>query len=248
MSEKRDECCLPEQSTLTSHIRTCNDDDLLRLGIKEDIVRDVTFPDWKLLFNNWMTASMNVYHVAIIDNRTDVTVLLGTLSEGKQAVELGKKRSVLLDGSDIGCQSRDETVEELCLKSKDAFLRTHYLVLVFLEFLGDVTFCLSQGLLANPVGRNLILVRVAYLEVVAKHVVVADFQALDARRLDFSLLHLQQVALALERYLAQLIEFCVHTIHDDPAIRYQQRAVRTHFASDPVTYLGTKVELLCYLS
>ena len=191
---------------------------------------------------------MYVYHVAVIDDRTDVAVLLRTLGEGKEAIELGEERGVLLYGSYISCQSRDETVEDLCLEAEDAFLRTHNLVLVLLEFLGDVTLGLGQCLLANPVGRHLVLVRVAHLEVVAKHVVVANLQALDACRLYLALLHLQQVTLALICYLAQLVELCIHAIHDDTTVCNQQGAVGTHFASYPVAYLGTKIELLSYLA
>ena len=204
-------------------------------------------PDGKLFFDNRMSSSTDVYHVAVIDDGTHVAVLAGTLSEGEQAIELGEERGVILYGRDEGCEGRDELFEELGFEAEDAFLRTHNLVFVLLEFLGDVTLGLGQRLLANPVLRHLIAVRITHLEVVAKHVVVADLQALDARRLYLSLLHLQQVALALIGYLAQLVEFCIHAIHDDTAVGHLHRAVGPHFAGDAVAYLSTEVELLAYL-
>ena len=133
-------------------------------------------------------------------------------------------------------------------EGKDAFLRTHNLILILLEFLCDIAFRLSQSLLANPVRRYLIAISVAYLQVVPKDIVVTNFETLDTCRLYLSLLHLQQVTLALICDVAQLVELRIHAIHDDTAIRNEERAVGTYFASDAVTYLSTKIELLPYIS
>ena len=221
---------------------------MLLTGVEEDVVGDVTFPDWKLLLDNRMTPSVDVYHVALIDDGTDVAILLRALGEGQQTVELSKERRILLYGSDVGRKGDDELVEELCLEAEDAFLCAHYLVLVLLEFLSDVTLGLRQRLLANPVLRHLVLVCIAHLEVVAEDVVVTYLQALYARCLYLSLLHLQQVALALIGYLAQLVELSIHAVHDDAAVSHEEWRVGPHLASNPVAYLGTEVQLPAYLA
>ena len=191
-----------------------------------------------------MAAAVYVDGVAVVHDGAYVSVLLCALGKGEEAVELCQEGGIVLDGGDEGGEGCDELVEEHGLEAEDAFLGTHYLVLVLLEFLCDVPLGLRERLLAYPVCRHLVAIGVAHLEVVAEDVVVAYLQALYAGLLYFALLHLEQVALPLVGDVSQFVQFAVDAFHDDAAAGGEQRRVGPHFAGDAVAYVGTEVEAL----
>ena len=244
LGQQGDECRLAEQSALTGHVRSGDDDDLLCLCVEEDVVGDVAFAHGELLLDDGMAAAMYVDGIAVVHDGAYVSVLLGALSKGEEAVELCQERRIALDGCDVGREGCDELVEEHGLEAEDAFLGTHYLVLVLLEFLCDVSLGLRERLLAYPVRRHLVAVGVAHLEVVAEDVVVAYLQALYAGLLYFALLHFEQVALPLVGDVSQFVQFAVDAFHDDAAAGGEQWRVGPHFTGDAVAYVGTEVEPL----
>ena len=102
-------------------------------------------------------------------------------------------------------------------------------------------------LLAYPVGRHLVLVCVAHLQIVAEHVVVGYFQARNARALRLSLLDLQQIVLSFVGNVAQFVQFGVHAFGYHPTLVYQERRVVLYLAGDAVADGGAQVQLLPYL-
>ena len=58
--------------------------------------------------------------------------------------------------------------------------RPENLLLVLFEFFGYIPFGIDQGLLADPFGKNFVLVGVAYFYIVTEDIVVADFEGRDS--------------------------------------------------------------------
>ena len=69
--------------------------------------------------------------------------------------------------------SSDKFGEEASFERKDFLLSTENFLFVFLKFLSDISFGIDKGLLANPLGRHVILKGIAHLHIVAEHVVEA---------------------------------------------------------------------------
>ena len=92
-------------------------------------------------------------------------------------------------------QGQYKVVEELLLQRENLVLCTQYLLFVFLQFLCDITLCLSQRLLAHPLLWDLFFIGVAHLQVIAKDIVVAHLQRRDARLLGLTFLYLQEIVL-----------------------------------------------------
>ena len=76
-----DEGSLSEQSRLTGHVRSGDNDDLLLFRVEIHIVGDVLFSRWQLFLNHRMTSLTNVKHIIVHYIRTDV--FIGTSHVGK---------------------------------------------------------------------------------------------------------------------------------------------------------------------
>ena len=118
-----------------------------------------------------------------------------------------------------------QCVEHSCFHLQYLVLGPQDFLLIFFQFLRDIPFGLCKRLFAHPRLGHLVLVQVAHLEIIAKHIVIAYFQRGDARGLDFALLQLQQIVLAAVGHAAQLVELIVHPVLDDAALAGQLRRV-----------------------
>ena len=87
--------------------------------------------------------------------------------------------------------------EKAVLERNDLLLRAEDLRLELFEFLGDEPLRIREGLFPNVVRRYAVAAAVAHLDVVAEHLVVADFERLDTRAIPLALLHLLQERLAV---------------------------------------------------
>ena len=123
-------------------------------------------------------------------------VLLSRLGSTQQAVQMSNDVGILLHLRNILLGRYDQVGKQLLLQRQYLVLCTQYLLFIFLQLLRDVALCLCQRLLAHPLLRHLVLIRVAHLQVVAEDVVVAYLQRGDARLGGLTLLNLQEVVLA----------------------------------------------------
>ena len=139
-------------------------------------------------------------------------------SKGRQGVGLRHSCGGLLDtgrgGGDLLPQGREQLV-----------FQGHYplgggqdLMLQVLQLLGDVPLAVHQCLLADVGLRHLVLERVGHLDIVPKHLVVADFQRADAGGLLLLGLHLRDDALAAFQDVPQAVHFPVEAVPDEAAL------------------------------
>ena len=160
----------------------------------------------------------------------------------------GAKAGIGLDGGCIFCQSIDQVGKEACLQVEYTFLCSRDFLFVFLEFLGDVSLSLSESLFSDPLLRNLILIRIAYLQVISKYIVVSYLQALNARSLGLSLLNVQEILLAVEGHLPEFIQFRVHSFTYHVTTVDLQRSIGIHLSLYTVADVGTELHSGTYLA
>ena len=248
LCHEHDEGCLAQKGALTSHVGSGDDDNLLLLCVQLHIVGHIAFAHGHLLLNDGMAPLTDVYHIALVHNGTDVAVLGGTDGKGEQAVELCHQCGVGLDGGGVAGKRLDQGGIEPRFQCKDFFLGSHYLFFIVLEFLGDVALGVDQRLLAYPLGRHLVLVGVAHFQIVAKDIVVANLEALDAGGLCLALLDLEQVVLALIGNLAKLIQLGTDALGYDTALCGKQGRVGGYLAGNAVAYLLTEGKVLAHVT
>ena len=159
---------------------------------------------------------------------------------------MGHHVSINLDLGNELLKSQYQVVEELLFEGENLVLSTQNLLLILLQLLRDITFCLGQRLLANPLLGHLFLIGVAHLQIVAKHIVIAYLQRGDACLLGFALLNLEQIVLTRIGNMAQLVEFCIHPIANHSTLGYQLRRIVLYLALYPVANRLAEVQLLPY--
>ena len=135
----------------------------------------------------------------------------------------------------------------MCFQCQYLVLRTENLLLVLLQFLGNVAFGIGKGLLAYPLCRHFVLMRVAHFDVITEDIVVAYLQAGNLRQLTLALLYLQQIILTGVGYLAQLVQLGTNTGLDDTALINQQRRVIVYLPVYAVADGLADVQLLAYM-
>ena len=193
-----------------------------------------------------MASLLDVDDLRRIDNRTDIIILLGSFGKRQQTVQMGNDIGVDLYLRNIFLHTQNQVVEELGFERQDTVFGAQNLLFIFLQFLRDVALGLCQCLLAHPVGRHLVLVRIAHLQIVAKHIVVTYLQRRDARLLSLAFLYFQQVVLTAIGYLAQLVEFGIHAVSDHPTLLHQLWRVALNLFFDAVLQRLAQVELFPY--
>ena len=243
LCQQGDEGGLAQQGALAGHVGSGDDDDLLLVGVEVDVVGDVVLAHGHLLLDDGMAALTDVEDEAVVDDGSDVAVLLGHGGEGEEAVEAGYLAGVDLYGGDVAHEVGDEVAEETGFEGEDLVLGTEDALLVLLQLLGDVPLGVDECLLAYPLGGHLVLVGVADLDVVAEDVVVGYLERGYAGGLGLALLHLQEVVLAAVGYLAELVELVADAAGDDAGPSAGDGGIGGYLAGYAVADVGTDVEL-----
>ena len=145
---------LSQKGRLTGHIRTCKDYDLLSLIVKEDVIRHEFLSHLHHCLDHRMTALPDVDDLAVIHLRTAILIAECKVSKTAQHVESGNDAAVLLDHCYIGLDLTDQFCIYLSLKGIYSFFSTEDLLLVFLEFFGDVALRIDKSLLSDPLLRH----------------------------------------------------------------------------------------------
>ena len=187
---------LAQQGRLTRHIRAGDDDDLLLVGVEVNIVGDVALAHGHHLLDDGMAAFLDVQDKRIVDDGLHIVVFQRNVGETHQAVNASHDGSIHLNGFHELRHGGNELIVNPLLDDTNFLLRAEDFLLVLLQFLSDVTLGVGQGLLADPLRRHLVLMRIGDFEIIAEHIVVAHFQGRNARAFRFAALDVHQVFLA----------------------------------------------------
>ena len=96
-------------------------------------------------------------------------------------------------------------------------------MLQILELLRDESLAVCQGLLSDIRFGNEVVVGLADLDVITKDLIVADFEALDARLFLLARLNLGNNALAAGEDMAQTVDLAVITVADESTLAHGER-------------------------
>ena len=155
---------------------------------------------------------------------------------------------IRLNGGDIRLHIRHQIVEQPCFQRQDFFFGAKDFLFVFLQFLRDIALRLCQRLLTYPLCRHLVLERVPHFQIVAEHVVIADFQRRNTRLLHLALLYFQQIVLTGIGNLAQFVEFRIHAMTNHAALVQQLGCITLHLALNTRSHFFADIHLLSYPS
>ena len=218
LGHEHNEGRLSEQRALTGHVGAREDDDLLFFRVQIHVVGDILFPGRHEGFNDGVPAFPDVQGLAVVHLGTAIVALYGLLCKARKHIHLGEDAAVHLDGGNLLLDAADELPVQAGLDGVDAVFGREDFLLVLFQLFGDITLRIHQGLLADPLRRNLVPIGVADLNIVAENVVVGYFERADAGAFRLPLLHLQEVILAACAEGAELVQFCIHARADDGAL------------------------------
>ena len=223
---------MTQQGTLTCHIWTGEDNNLLLRGVQIYVIGNVLFPGGHKGFYHGMTALTDVQNLTVIHFRAAVMHLDCLLGKTCQYIQFCKDTAVGLDVRDEGLNLEYEFCEESLLYCQDLVLRSEDFFLVFLKFLRYIALRVYQSLLTDPLRRNLVLVGVTDLNVIAKNIVVGYFKAAYTGSFHLPLLHLEKVILTPRAEAAEFVKICVDARADNRPLTNLDCRFRSHHALD----------------
>ncbi len=150
--------------------------------------------------------------------RSTVAAGQGQHSQTGQGVDLGQNAGRGPQPPRRACHQFAQLDEQLVLQLFRLFLGGHHLLLVLFQLGRDVPFRILQCLFADVVVRNFVAVRVGDLQVVTEDLVVTDFQAGNARLLDFVRLVAGNPLFAAAGKFAQLVQPLVKAVPNHAAV------------------------------
>ena len=100
LSQQRNQRRLPQQSRLTRHVGTRNDDNLLRLAIQHHIIGNILLADGELLLNHRVAPLADFQYVVVGNDGAYIVVLARCRGKGEQAVQTRYLVRIDLNGGD----------------------------------------------------------------------------------------------------------------------------------------------------
>ena len=132
------------QGRLTCHVRSGDDNDLLRFRIEIHIVGNVFFSCRKLFLDDRVTSLLDVEDIVVGYHRTDIFVGPGCIGKRQQAVQTGYLRGIDLDGGDEIGKLCHQFVVQTGFQNQNLIFRSQNLLFVLLQFLRDVSSALTS--------------------------------------------------------------------------------------------------------
>ena len=165
-----------------------------------------------------MAAVFDIDGHAVINLRAAIIILPGGQGKRNQHIEGGQHAGILLNMAHILSHKGYQVGKQLLLQHLQAALGSQNFLFVHFKLFGDIALGIHQGLLAYPLGWHLVLMCIAHLQVVAKHLIVGNFQRADAGALYLPVAYLHQVVLAGISDAAQLIKLGIYSVFDDASL------------------------------
>ena len=215
LGQQGQESHLADVGGLAGHVWPGDDHDVV-LVIEVDRVGDEGFGR-RYSLDYRMTPLLDQQPGSVVHHGPDVAALRRQGGEGDEHVEFGESLGSLLQQRYLVRDLIPQGGEDLVFEIDGPLPGVENFVLVFLELGSDVAFAVLQGLLADVVFGDVVLVRVGDLEVVAEDLVVADLQVGDRGAVDLFLLVAGEPLAALGAHHPQLIELLAVPFPDHAA-------------------------------
>ena len=170
------------------------------------------------LLHHRVTSLGDGQHIAVIHHGAAVVVFRSDLRQRSQYIQLSNGIGGALDTIQLCTDAFQQFVKQAAFQRDEPLVCAKDLAFQLLQLLRDVTFAGGEGLLADVGLRHKVLVGVAYLNKVAKHMVIADFQLWNAGLLPQTGFQLCQNALGVIADGAQLVHLGVVALCNNAAI------------------------------
>ena len=190
-----------------------------------------------------MTPLDNRQHRLLDDFGPAIVAVASQLGQGDQHVELGQHGGRGLHRPLRGRHLVAKLQEQLVFQVLRLFVGREDFFFVFLQLRRDVTLGVLDRLLADEVVGHLFAMGVGHLQVVAKHLVVADLEVGDAALLGDLRLVAGDPLLAAAGQFPQGVEIGMVAVADKAAFAGQERAVVNQRRLQRAPQLGAKVDL-----
>ena len=223
---------LTQQSTLSCHIRTCHNDNLLLLVVEIHIIGYIGLTGWHLCLYDRMASFPDIKYTGVINNRTYVMTFPSQCSKAQEAIQLRKGYRGFLHDRNV-CLSR---FQKLCIylsfKYQHTVFCSQYLGFIILQFLSNIAFSLCQCLLSYPFWWNLVFERIPDFQIISEHIVETYLQTADTCTFSFPSLDFQKVFLTGRREISQFIQFLIDTIGNISTLIGERRRIRQKAVSN----------------
>ena len=243
LRHERDDGHLADVSGLTRHIGA-GQHHYPRAVVREVHIVGHVGADVQDPFHHRVAAVGDPDSVALVESRPDVAVLHRGVGQPGEDVQPGDGRGDPADGAGgLGQLSADSVIN-----GPFGFLQSVFGVqhqrLVFFQLRDDVPFGVGQGLAADVVLGDLIDVGLGDLDVIAKDLVVPDFQALDLGAFPFSLLQSSDELTCVGRGTFQLVHLRREAGPDDVPVTDSPRRVRRDGLFDQRAHIWQRRKLV----
>ena len=212
------------------------------VAVEGDVIGHIGLPIGQAALDDRVPAPDDLEFGSLGQDGAGVSVVFGQRSKAEQEVESCYGAGRGLEYRQEGVEGGDQVGEGLPFHHIEPLLGVEDALLEFLELGCDVALSLGQGLLADPLLGDLVLVGVPYLEVVAEDVVEGDLEGGDAGGLHFALANVLELGFAIVAEVAELIEFRDHPRCDGGALSEHARRVFREFVAQPFQRCIGRVE------
>ena len=216
LGHENDQRHLPHISGFTGHVGAGDDGHPLLLFAHKGVVGDEQAV-LQNLFHHRMTTLPDLNDPGLVHLRTAEIVVDCYGGKGAQRVALRHRRGGFLDAPGVVRDLLAQGGEQLIFQRHHPLGGRQDLMFQILQFLCDEPLAVYQGLLADVGFRHLLLKGIGDLNIVAEHLVIADFQGADAGFFLLLGLHLRHNALAAFQDVPQAVHFFIEAIPDDAA-------------------------------
>ena len=161
----------------------------------------------------------------VAEGRAGQVQVQGAQRQVVEHVQRGDAGGAVLQRAQVLLQAADQVLVQCLFARQGAFARGQHLVLELLQLGGDEALRALQGLATHIVVGRIGGARLADLDVIAVHPVVADLEAVDAGALALAGLQVEQELVGVLRQGAQLVQFGIVAAGQHPAVAQHHRRV-----------------------
>ena len=222
LCQQRDQRDLPDIRRLAGHVRSGHQQDLRVVAGQRRVVRHKRLAADRRrrvrrlehLLHHGMTALGDFQRFAVIHLRAAIIPFAGERRPAGENVQFGQRVGRPPQRRRFGDDRGHQRAEQLQLAGHELLLGVENLLFLLLQCLGDIAFATHRGLTADIIGRHEVKVGLCDFEIIAKHRVETDLQALDSRALLFLALEIRKPGLAVARQTAQAVDLGIVTCAD----------------------------------
>ena len=211
LSHQHNQSSLTQKGRFTGHVRTGQYYDLLVAVIQIYIIRNKLLTYLHLSLDYRMTSLLYIYNLTVIHLRTAISVADSQIRESAEDIKTCKNAAVPLDGRNICLYSCHQFAIYARLYCIYTLLRSENLLLIFLQFLGYISFRIHEGLLPYPLGRNAVLMCVTDFKVISENVIETYLERRYSCALYLTLLNLKKIVLAVTSDSSEFVKFLIHS-------------------------------------